>query len=90
LKDLSEDARQARNAYLREWRKKNAEKHAEYQRRYWEKRAQMRRAERLARVNFQGLEEALDYRKDFNINDPTPRQAVNRIIAEQRHRKGGE
>lgn len=36
---LSDEAREIRNAYLREWRKKNREKCAEYRRRYWEKKA---------------------------------------------------
>ena len=31
--------RQARSAYLREWRKKNPNKSKEYSDRYWEKRA---------------------------------------------------
>lgn len=36
---LSDEAREIRNAYLREWRKKNRDKCAEYRRRYWEKKA---------------------------------------------------
>ena len=36
---LSSEARQARANYLREWRKKNADKRKEYDRRYWEKKA---------------------------------------------------
>ena len=36
---LSDEARENRNAYFREWRKKNKEKCAEYRRRYWEKKA---------------------------------------------------
>lgn len=31
--------KEARNAYLREWRKKNKEKVKQYQDRYWEKKA---------------------------------------------------
>lgn len=35
-----EAARQARNAYLREWRRKNPDKNKEYIERYWTKRAE--------------------------------------------------
>ena len=35
---LSDEAREIKKAYFREWRKKNKEKCAEYQRRYWEKK----------------------------------------------------
>ena len=34
-----EKARKARNAYLREWRRKNPEKVRAIQQRYWEKKA---------------------------------------------------
>lgn len=39
-KTLSEEARQARNAYGREYRRKHPEKVREYNRNYWEKKAQ--------------------------------------------------
>ncbi len=35
----SESAKKAQAAYLRAWRKKNADKMREYRRRYWEKKA---------------------------------------------------
>lgn len=39
-KQLSEEARKARNAYFREWRKKNPEKVKQANEKYWEKKAQ--------------------------------------------------
>lgn len=36
---MSEDAREKKNAYLREWRKKNKDKVKEINKRYWEKKA---------------------------------------------------
>lgn len=36
---MTEAARQARNAYYREWFKKNPEKRREYRERYWAKKA---------------------------------------------------
>lgn len=38
-KTKSNDPRELRNAYLREWRKKNKEKVKQYQDRYWEKKS---------------------------------------------------
>lgn len=38
-KQLSEEARKARNAYYRAWRKKNPEKSRQHQERYWKKKA---------------------------------------------------
>lgn len=35
---MSEEARQAYNAYMREWRKKNKDKAKAAQQRYWEKK----------------------------------------------------
>lgn len=35
---MTEAAREARNAYRREWYKKNPEKRREYEERYWNKR----------------------------------------------------
>lgn len=37
---LSQEAREARNAYAREWRRKNKEKDQENRRRYWERQAE--------------------------------------------------
>lgn len=39
-KKISKEAREARNAYYREWRKKNPEKLKQYQEKYWMKKAQ--------------------------------------------------
>ena len=36
---MSEAAKEARRAYLREWRRKNAEKVKESQTKYWERKA---------------------------------------------------
>lgn len=36
---LTEEARQLRNAYYREWAKKNRDKRRRSQEKYWEKRA---------------------------------------------------
>ena len=36
---LTDEARAARAAYMREWRKRNPEKVAEANRRYWERKA---------------------------------------------------
>ena len=36
---ISEEARRARNAYLREWRRKNPDKAKAIKDRYWEKKA---------------------------------------------------
>lgn len=38
-KDLSDAAREARNAAARAWRKKNKDRVQEYNRRYWERKA---------------------------------------------------
>lgn len=38
---MTDKARAARAAYMREYRKKNPEKIAEYMRRYWEKKARI-------------------------------------------------
>ena len=40
VKQLDEQARAARAAYFREWRKKNPDKVRESNRRYWERKAQ--------------------------------------------------
>ena len=37
---MNEQARQLRNAAMREWRQKNPDKIREYNRRYWEKKAE--------------------------------------------------
>ena len=39
-KKISQEAREVRNAYYREWRKKNPEKMKQYQENYWKKKAQ--------------------------------------------------
>lgn len=36
---MTDEARQARNAYMAEWRKKHPEKEEEYKSRYWERKA---------------------------------------------------
>lgn len=36
---LSEEARQKRNEYVRNWKRAHPEKRKEYQRRFWEKQA---------------------------------------------------
>ena len=38
-KQLSQEANEARNAYYREWRKKNKEKVKQYNEKYWKKKA---------------------------------------------------
>lgn len=40
---LDDEARKARNAYWREWAKKNPEKRKEYAKRYWLKKAQLQK-----------------------------------------------
>lgn len=37
---MTQEARAAKNAYMREWRKKNAERERAYQESYWAKKAQ--------------------------------------------------
>lgn len=39
-KELSQEAKEARRAYLRKWRRENPEKVKEQKRRYWERKAQ--------------------------------------------------
>lgn len=39
MKELSEEAREARAKYMREWKLKNADKLREYTARYWERKA---------------------------------------------------
>ena len=39
-KELSQEAKEARRAYLRKWRRENPEKVKEQERRYWERKAQ--------------------------------------------------
>ena len=36
---MTDEAKQARAAYIKEWRAKNPNKEREYKERYWEKRA---------------------------------------------------
>ena len=40
MRKLSDEAKAKRNEYAREYRKKNKKKIAEYNRRYWERKAQ--------------------------------------------------
>lgn len=40
MKTMSDEARAARNEYLKSWRRKNSEKMREYRSRYWERKAQ--------------------------------------------------
>ena len=40
---LDDEARKARNAYWREWARKNPEKRKEYAKRYWLKKAQLQK-----------------------------------------------
>lgn len=42
---LSEEAKEARRAYLRKWRRENPEKVKEQRRRHWERKAQEMREE---------------------------------------------
>lgn len=51
---MTKEARAARNAYMREWRKKNPEKQREYTARKWEKKAAEIRTEREAAANGNG------------------------------------
>lgn len=46
VNELSEAARQARNAAQRAWRAKNKDKVREANRRYWEKKARTRKEEK--------------------------------------------
>ena len=45
MKEISEKAKEAQRAYLREWRRKNPEKVRENNRRYWERKAQQMAAQ---------------------------------------------
>lgn len=40
MAEMTDAAREAQRAYMREWRKKNPERVREKNKRYWEKRAQ--------------------------------------------------
>lgn len=46
--ELSQRGKQAVNAYMQEWRKRNADKVREYNRRYWEKKAAEAEAKKAA------------------------------------------
>lgn len=48
MEKLSDKAREKRNQYAREYRKKNKDKIAEYNRRYWEKKAQEEKEDKQA------------------------------------------
>lgn len=43
MNNLSEQAREERNAYVRQWRSKNRDKVAATNKRYWEKRAALKK-----------------------------------------------
>jgi hypothetical protein len=45
VKRMTEEAREARNAYKRQWNAKNPDKRREYMRRYWERKAAEKRRE---------------------------------------------
>lgn len=46
--DINEDARKARREYYREWRRKNPERAAKIQVRYWLKKAEEMRSQEAA------------------------------------------
>lgn len=50
---MTKAAREARRAYKRKWQRENPDKVKEYQRRYWEKQAELAKA-----VNVSGNEKA--------------------------------
>ena len=43
---LSDEARELRNAYMREWRRKNKERNEQISANYWERKAEELRQER--------------------------------------------
>ena len=45
---MTAEAKKARAAYMREWRRKNPEKQREYEAKKWERVAEQRRKERAA------------------------------------------
>lgn len=47
---LNDEARQVRNAYMRQYRKRNPEKTREMNRRYWERRAAREKEEKANEV----------------------------------------
>jgi hypothetical protein len=49
--DLSKEARQARNEYMREWRRKNKDKVKKHQEDYWERQASNKQIMNEARKN---------------------------------------
>lgn len=48
VENMTDAAREARNAYRRQWAAAHPDKVREWQRRYWEKKAQQAEAEALA------------------------------------------
>ena len=56
---MTEEAKEARRAYKREWQRKNPDKVRAYQEKHWEKVAAQKNAERVARIqeNFHPHEE---------------------------------
>lgn len=53
---ITQEAREARRAYKREWNRKNKDKLREYNERYWQKKAEQA-AERERQVKALNLEE---------------------------------
>lgn len=49
--NMKDNARELKNAYLREWRKKNKDKVKEHNRRYWEKKASQLEGETDGRLH---------------------------------------
>ena len=55
---MSDEAREALNAYKREWNRNNPEKRRAQQRRYWERKAQEKREQQEAKPNGQADRES--------------------------------
>ena len=51
MSNLSEEAKQERAAYMREWRAKNPQKTKQMNRKYWEKRAARKEKKQDAEAN---------------------------------------
>ncbi|WGX77360.1 hypothetical protein QJS64_05035 [Paraclostridium bifermentans] len=47
---MNDKAREERNAYLREWRKKNKDKIKKYNKRYWERKASKEKGREIYRM----------------------------------------
>ena len=69
-KQLSEEARKARNAYYREWRKKNPEKVKQANEKFWKKKA--KEMQEQAEQEAEGGEQAKVYlHREVDLNDET-------------------